>query len=135
VANASHELRTPLAMMRTSLDVSTGKPGPVPSQVTALGDKVREGLDQADRLLESFLTRARAEREHGRPDGRARGRDRGRRGRGATGRDRVRAHRGSRRRRGRFTKTVQVTIARLRRKLGDPAVIETLPGIGYRIAA
>jgi DNA-binding response OmpR family regulator len=34
-----------------------------------------------------------------------------------------------------FTKTVQVTIARLRRKLGDPPVIETLPGIGYRIAA
>lgn len=34
-----------------------------------------------------------------------------------------------------FTKTVQVTIARLRRKLGDPALIETLPGIGYRIAA
>lgn len=32
-----------------------------------------------------------------------------------------------------FTKTVQVTIARLRRKLGDPPVIETLPGIGYRI--
>jgi DNA-binding response OmpR family regulator len=34
-----------------------------------------------------------------------------------------------------FTKTVQVTIARLRRKLGDPPVIETLPGIGYRIVA
>jgi signal transduction histidine kinase len=61
VANASHELRTPLAMMRTSLDVATGKPGAVPAQVTALGDKVREGLDQADRLLESFLTLARAQ--------------------------------------------------------------------------
>jgi DNA-binding response OmpR family regulator len=32
-----------------------------------------------------------------------------------------------------FTKTVQVTIGRLRRKLGDPDVIETIPGIGYRI--
>ena len=32
-----------------------------------------------------------------------------------------------------FTKTVQVTIGRLRRKLGDPPVIETLPGAGYRI--
>lgn len=63
VANASHELRTPLAMMRTSVDVATGKPGPVPAQVTALGDKVREGLDQAERLLESFLTLARAQQE------------------------------------------------------------------------
>lgn len=33
-----------------------------------------------------------------------------------------------------FTKTVQVTIGRLRRKLGDPYVIETIPGVGYRIA-
>ncbi|MGH9105426.1 MAG: response regulator transcription factor [Acidimicrobiales bacterium] len=33
-----------------------------------------------------------------------------------------------------FTKTVQVTIGRLRRKLGEPPVIETLPGAGYRIA-
>jgi DNA-binding response OmpR family regulator len=34
-----------------------------------------------------------------------------------------------------FTKTVQVTIGRLRRKLGDPPVIETIPGAGYRVAA
>ena len=32
-----------------------------------------------------------------------------------------------------FTKTVQVTIGRLRRKLGPPDVIETIPTIGYRI--
>ncbi|MGH7641446.1 MAG: response regulator transcription factor [Candidatus Dormibacteria bacterium] len=32
-----------------------------------------------------------------------------------------------------FTNTVQVTIGRLRRKLGDPGVIETLPTVGYRI--
>jgi DNA-binding response OmpR family regulator len=32
-----------------------------------------------------------------------------------------------------FTKTVQVTIGRLRRKLGDPPVIETVPGAGYRL--
>jgi signal transduction histidine kinase len=63
VANASHELRTPLAMMRASLDVATGKPGPIPVQVTALGDKLREGLDQADRLLEDFLALSRA--QHG----------------------------------------------------------------------
>lgn len=33
-----------------------------------------------------------------------------------------------------FTNTVLVTISRLRRKLGDPPVIETVPGVGYRIA-
>jgi len=33
-----------------------------------------------------------------------------------------------------FTNTVAVTIGRLRRKLGDPAVIHTTPGVGYRIS-
>jgi DNA-binding response OmpR family regulator len=32
-----------------------------------------------------------------------------------------------------FTKTVTVTIARLRRKLGEPQVIETTVGVGYRL--
>ena len=32
-----------------------------------------------------------------------------------------------------FTKTVAVTISRLRRKLGNPDVIQTIPGVGYRI--
>jgi DNA-binding response OmpR family regulator len=32
-----------------------------------------------------------------------------------------------------FTKTVQVTIGRLRSKLGEPQAIETAPGVGYRI--
>lgn len=32
-----------------------------------------------------------------------------------------------------FTNTVAVTIGRLRRKLGDPPVITTTPGVGYRI--
>jgi DNA-binding response OmpR family regulator len=32
-----------------------------------------------------------------------------------------------------FTKTVYVTIGRLRRKLGDPDIIETVPRLGYRI--
>jgi DNA-binding response OmpR family regulator len=32
-----------------------------------------------------------------------------------------------------FTNTVTVTIGRLRRKLGDPPVIITTPGVGYRI--
>ncbi|GAT67375.1 response regulator transcription factor [Planomonospora sp. ID91781] len=33
-----------------------------------------------------------------------------------------------------FTNTVAVTIGRLRRKLGDPPVVTTSPGVGYRIA-
>lgn len=33
-----------------------------------------------------------------------------------------------------FTKTVQVTVGRLRRKLGEPQPIQTIPGVGYRIA-
>jgi DNA-binding response OmpR family regulator len=33
-----------------------------------------------------------------------------------------------------FTNTVTVTIGRLRSKLGDPQVITTTPGVGYRIA-
>ena len=33
-----------------------------------------------------------------------------------------------------FTNTVTVTIGRLRRKLGDPPVITTMTGVGYRIA-
>ncbi|MBF8189670.1 response regulator transcription factor [Nonomuraea sp. K274] len=32
-----------------------------------------------------------------------------------------------------FTNTVRVTVMRLRRKLGEPAVIDTVPGAGYRI--
>jgi DNA-binding response OmpR family regulator len=32
-----------------------------------------------------------------------------------------------------FTSSVKVTISRLRRKLGDPAVIETIAQAGYRI--
>ncbi|MEE1748258.1 response regulator transcription factor [Streptomyces sp. JV184] len=33
-----------------------------------------------------------------------------------------------------FTNTVTVTIGRLRRKLGSPMVIMTMPGVGYRIS-
>lgn len=62
VANASHELRTPLAMMRTSLDVVTRKSRPPSEDASVLAAKVRKGLDQADRLLESFLVLARAQR-------------------------------------------------------------------------
>jgi DNA-binding response OmpR family regulator len=33
-----------------------------------------------------------------------------------------------------FTNVIRVTVMKLRRKLGDPQVIETVPGVGYRIA-
>jgi hypothetical protein len=65
-ASASHELRTPLAMMRTSLDVATAKPAPAPPELTVLAGKLREGLDQADHLVENLLLLARA--QHGASD-------------------------------------------------------------------
>ncbi|HEV2376616.1 MAG TPA: response regulator transcription factor [Streptosporangiaceae bacterium] len=34
-----------------------------------------------------------------------------------------------------FTTSVKVTVSRLRRKLGDPPVIETIPQAGYRVSA
>jgi signal transduction histidine kinase len=61
MANVAHELRTPHTMMRTSLDVAEGKPQPISEDAQVLSSKVREGLDQADRLVESFLVLARAE--------------------------------------------------------------------------
>jgi signal transduction histidine kinase len=62
VANASHELRTPLTTMRATLDVAAGKPQ-VPLQTRVLDAELREDLDEADRLVDSFLTLARA--QHG----------------------------------------------------------------------
>ena len=32
-----------------------------------------------------------------------------------------------------FTNVVRVTVMKLRRKLGDPQLVETVPGVGYRI--
>jgi DNA-binding response OmpR family regulator len=32
-----------------------------------------------------------------------------------------------------FTNAVKITIARLRRKLGEPSIIHTIPGLGYQI--
>jgi signal transduction histidine kinase len=63
VASASHELRTPLTRIRTALDVALGKPEPAPPQLIALNQKVREGLDRADRLMDGLLALGRA--EHG----------------------------------------------------------------------
>jgi signal transduction histidine kinase len=61
MANVSHELRTPLTMIRTSLDVAAGKPHPMSSDARVISSKVREGLERADRLVDSFLMLARAE--------------------------------------------------------------------------
>jgi signal transduction histidine kinase len=62
VANASHELRTPLAGMRVSIDVASRRASGVSPDALALARKVRQDLDQADGLLESFLLLARAQR-------------------------------------------------------------------------
>jgi len=32
-----------------------------------------------------------------------------------------------------FTNVIRVTMMKLRRKLGDPPIVETVAGIGYRI--
>ncbi len=32
-----------------------------------------------------------------------------------------------------FTNTVRMTVMKLRRKLGEPAIVETVPGAGYRV--
>jgi signal transduction histidine kinase len=61
VQNAAHELRTPITMMRTSLDVATGKPIGVTPEVGVLAHRLGEGLDQAERLLEGFLALTRAQ--------------------------------------------------------------------------
>jgi DNA-binding response OmpR family regulator len=34
-----------------------------------------------------------------------------------------------------FTNTVRTTVMTLRRKLGDPPVIHTMPRVGYRLGA
>lgn len=32
-----------------------------------------------------------------------------------------------------LTTTVRMTVMKLRRKLGEPAIVETIPGAGYRL--
>jgi signal transduction histidine kinase len=63
VANASHELRTPLATMRASLDVAMAKPVLQLAHIVTLEDRLRDEFDHVERLLESFLSLARA--QHG----------------------------------------------------------------------
>jgi signal transduction histidine kinase len=62
VANASHELRTPLASMRVAIDVATRKSPPLSKDASILAGRIRADLGQADRILESLLVLARAQR-------------------------------------------------------------------------
>jgi len=62
VANASHELRTPLTMMRTSIDVTLGKPDRTKEQLEAMAAEVRLAADRAETLIEALLTLARSDR-------------------------------------------------------------------------
>jgi signal transduction histidine kinase len=48
--------------MRVCLDVAVAKPGPVPEETITLAGRLREELDQVDRILEGFLALARAQR-------------------------------------------------------------------------
>ena len=34
-----------------------------------------------------------------------------------------------------FTNAVRITVSALRKRLGEPPIIATVPGVGYRIAA
>jgi two-component system response regulator VanR len=36
---------------------------------------------------------------------------------------------------GRERGSVRITVSALRKRLGEPQIIETLPGVGYRISA
>ena len=62
VANASHELRTPLTSMRAAIDVASRRSPPVSKDAAVLAGNIRADLGQADRILESLLVLARAQR-------------------------------------------------------------------------
>jgi signal transduction histidine kinase len=65
VADASHELRTPLAVMRTEVDVALADPGASAEELRAAAQVVRDATMRADRLVDSLLLLAQAERMPG----------------------------------------------------------------------
>ena len=67
VADASHELRTPLAVMRTEVDVALADPDAGPAELRAAAEVVRDATVRADRLVDSLLLLAQAERLPGPP--------------------------------------------------------------------
>ena len=65
VADASHELRTPLAVMRTEVDVALADPDASAEELRAAAQVVRDATMRADRLVDSLLLLAQAERMPG----------------------------------------------------------------------
>ncbi|HZD98935.1 MAG TPA: HAMP domain-containing sensor histidine kinase, partial [Micromonosporaceae bacterium] len=61
IANASHELRTPLTVMRTAIDVVLAKPQPTRDELASMAADVRQGVDDAERLIDALLVLARNE--------------------------------------------------------------------------
>jgi signal transduction histidine kinase len=61
IANASHELRTPLTVMRTAIDVVLAKPLPTRDELASMAADVRQGVDDAERLIDALLVLARNE--------------------------------------------------------------------------
>ena len=62
VADASHELRTPLAVMRTEVEVALADPQASADDLRAAATVVREATIRADRLVDSLLLLASADR-------------------------------------------------------------------------
>jgi signal transduction histidine kinase len=62
VADASHELRTPLAVMRTEVDVALADPDASADELRQAAEVVRDATVRADRLVDSLLLLASAER-------------------------------------------------------------------------
>jgi signal transduction histidine kinase len=62
VANASHELRTPLTAMRTLIDVAMAKPTRSAPQLEQLVARVRDSLDQSEKIIDGLLVLARSDR-------------------------------------------------------------------------
>jgi signal transduction histidine kinase len=148
--------------MRASLDVAVAKPAPVPA--TAVAGRLYGELDRIDRLLDGLLVLARAQHgklpgcavlsleaiasaslaargEAIRARNLTVSRDGSPDGAWVTGSEELvrrmvdnlleqvwDEHADP------FTSTVPVTTGRLRRKLGEPPVVMTTPGAGYRIA-
>jgi len=68
VANASHELRTPLTAMRTAVDVTLANDSRSPEDLEKMGEKVRDYVDQSDRIIEALLTLSISQQELAKDD-------------------------------------------------------------------
>ena len=62
VANASHELRSPLTVIRTDVDVALGDPDADARELRATGERVLEGVDRMDGLLDGLMLLAQSGR-------------------------------------------------------------------------